>query len=141
MTSVLYSGGLNYQLGNPVRSELANLRNQVADLRKLVDGFQADNSFLKNELKNMTKNVAANRTAINGLTAMVNALQTNLNAVAQQGNFTLPQSAASAPANNVGATPISSAAPIEEEDDYESEEEAPAPPPQPKNRRRRHGAE
>lgn len=138
MTSVLYSGGLNYQLGNPVRAELASLRTQVADLRKLVDAFQADNAFLKNELKNMTKNVAMNRSGINGLTAAVNGLQTNLNAVAQQGNFTLPQTATS---SNAVAAPNASSSHVEDDDDYESEEEAPAPPPQPKNRRRRQGAE
>jgi hypothetical protein len=34
MTSVLYSAGLNYQMGNPVRSEIVAVRRDVSDLRK-----------------------------------------------------------------------------------------------------------
>jgi hypothetical protein len=37
MTSVLYSAGLNYQAGNPVRTEINKLTNAIADLRKIVD--------------------------------------------------------------------------------------------------------
>ena len=34
MTSVLYSSGLNYQSGNPVRSEIVAVRREVSELRK-----------------------------------------------------------------------------------------------------------
>ena len=37
MTSVLYGSGLNYQAGNPLRSELIQLRREVVELRKLLD--------------------------------------------------------------------------------------------------------
>ena len=37
MTSVLYGSGLNYQAGNPLRSEITQLRREVSDLRKLLD--------------------------------------------------------------------------------------------------------
>ena len=37
MTSVLYGSGLNYQSGNPLRSEITQLRREVVDLRKLLD--------------------------------------------------------------------------------------------------------
>jgi|UniRef100_A0A6C0HKG4 hypothetical protein len=37
MTSVLYSAGLNYQSGNPVRSEIVALRREVDSLRKQVE--------------------------------------------------------------------------------------------------------
>ena len=34
MTSVLYSGGLNFQGSNPLRTEVVGLRNRVDDLEK-----------------------------------------------------------------------------------------------------------
>ena len=37
MTSVLYSAGLNYQTGNPVRSEIMAVRREVDSLRKQVE--------------------------------------------------------------------------------------------------------
>jgi hypothetical protein len=37
MTSVLYSAGLNYQTGNPVRSEIVAVRREVGELRKQVE--------------------------------------------------------------------------------------------------------
>jgi len=41
MTSVLYSGGLNFQGSNPVRSEIISLRNLVADLEKRLKKLEA----------------------------------------------------------------------------------------------------
>jgi hypothetical protein len=39
MTSVLYSAGLNYQSGNPVRSEFVAIRREVGELRKEVENL------------------------------------------------------------------------------------------------------
>lgn len=43
MTSVLYSAGLNYQSGNPVRSEIMAVRREVDALRKLVEMLTEEN--------------------------------------------------------------------------------------------------
>ena len=57
MTSVLNGGGLNYQIGNPVRYEITKVNTLVSDLKKVVDGQGADINFMKakssevNELK------------------------------------------------------------------------------------------
>ncbi len=37
MSSVLYSAGLNYQAGNPLRSEITRLHRDVDQLRKLLE--------------------------------------------------------------------------------------------------------
>lgn len=37
MTSVLYGSGLNYQIGNPVRSEIRQVERKVDDLRAVVE--------------------------------------------------------------------------------------------------------
>ena len=37
MTSVLYGGGLNYQIGNPVRQEIVTVRRDLDSLRKQVE--------------------------------------------------------------------------------------------------------
>lgn len=44
MTSVLYSGGLNYQSGNPVRQEILAVRREVSDLRKQVELLIGENT-------------------------------------------------------------------------------------------------
>lgn len=57
MTSVLNGGGLNYQIGNPIRYEFNKLNTLVSDLKKVVDGNIADINLMKakssevNELK------------------------------------------------------------------------------------------
>lgn len=43
MTSVLYSAGLNYQTGNPVRSEIMAVRREVDSLRKQVELLTEEN--------------------------------------------------------------------------------------------------
>ena len=43
MTSVLYSGGLNYQSGNPVRQEIVALRREVDSLRKQLELLTEEN--------------------------------------------------------------------------------------------------
>jgi hypothetical protein len=37
MTSVLYSAGLNYQMGNPVRQEIVAIRRESESLRKQLE--------------------------------------------------------------------------------------------------------
>lgn len=43
MTSVLYGGGLNYQLGNPVRQEIVTVRRELDSLRKQVEDLTEEN--------------------------------------------------------------------------------------------------
>jgi hypothetical protein len=43
MTSVLYSAGLNYQPGNPVRQEIVGVRRDVDSLRKQVELLTEEN--------------------------------------------------------------------------------------------------
>jgi hypothetical protein len=43
MTSVLYSGGLNYQSGNPVRQEIVTIRREVDSLRKQLEVLTEEN--------------------------------------------------------------------------------------------------
>lgn len=50
MTSVLYSAGLNYQSGNPVRSEIVAVRREVDSLRKLVDMLTEENLVYRKHL-------------------------------------------------------------------------------------------
>jgi hypothetical protein len=47
MTSVLYSAGLNYQAGNPVRSEIVAVRREVDSLRKQVELLVEENMMYK----------------------------------------------------------------------------------------------
>jgi archaellum component FlaC len=57
MTSVLNGGGLNYQIGNPVRYEITKVNTLVSDLKKVVDSQMSDINLVKmktseiNELK------------------------------------------------------------------------------------------
>ena len=50
MTSVLYSAGLNYQSGNPVRSEIVAIRRDVDSLRKQVEVLTEENNMYKKYL-------------------------------------------------------------------------------------------
>ena len=43
MTSVLYGGGLNYQMGNPVRQEIVAVRREVDSLRNQVEMLTEEN--------------------------------------------------------------------------------------------------
>jgi predicted nucleic acid-binding Zn-ribbon protein len=47
MTSVLNGGGLNYQIGNPVRYEITKVNTLVSDLKKVVDAQGADIKDIK----------------------------------------------------------------------------------------------
>ena len=50
MTSVLYSAGLNYQTGNPVRSEIVAIRREVDVLRKQIDLLTEENLIYRKHL-------------------------------------------------------------------------------------------
>ena len=50
MTSVLYSAGLNYQSGNPVRSEIVAIRRDMDSLRKQVELLTEENSMYKKHI-------------------------------------------------------------------------------------------
>lgn len=50
MTSVLYSAGLNYQAGNPVRQEIVAVRREADSLRKQVELLTEENAMCKKYL-------------------------------------------------------------------------------------------
>ena len=50
MTSVLYGGGLNYQVGNPVRQEIVNVRREVDSLRKQMELLTEENLIYRKHL-------------------------------------------------------------------------------------------
>lgn len=50
MTSVLYSAGLNYQMGNPVRQEILAVRRDVDALRKQVEQLTEENLVYRKHL-------------------------------------------------------------------------------------------
>ena len=146
MTSVLYSSGLNYQLGNPIRSELNNLRTSVAELRKAVESFSVELQNLKNDVRNLSKVATSNRTSISTLSSQISQLQSALTTVASQGNFTVPTLTPSAVATTATSVTVSTSVPVSnvlDNEEYESEEEVvnmPAPVVNQRMRRRR-GAE
>ena len=47
MTSVLFNAGLNYQNGNPVRLGIESNRNDITELRKLLDLHTIEINLLK----------------------------------------------------------------------------------------------
>lgn len=55
MTSVLYSGGLNYQSGNPVRSEIVAIRREVDSLRKQLEQVIEENTVLRKHLMKLVQ--------------------------------------------------------------------------------------
>jgi len=57
MTSVLYSAGLNYQSGNPVRSEIVAVRREVDSLRKQVDILTEENNIYKKYIMKLLQGV------------------------------------------------------------------------------------
>lgn len=58
MTSVLYGGGLNYQMGNPVRQEIVTVRRELDSLRKQVEQLSEENIvYRKHLMKLLQKDV------------------------------------------------------------------------------------
>jgi hypothetical protein len=50
MTSVLYSAGLNYQTGNPVRQEIVAVRREVDTLRKQLEIATEENLIYRKHI-------------------------------------------------------------------------------------------
>ena len=55
MTSVLYSSGLNYQSGNPVRAEIVATRRDVSTLRKEVEALTEENLIYRKYMLKLLK--------------------------------------------------------------------------------------
>ena len=61
MTSVLYGGGLNYQIGNPVRQEIVTVRRDLDSLRKQVEQLTEENVvYRKHIMKLLQKDESGN---------------------------------------------------------------------------------
>jgi regulator of replication initiation timing len=61
MTSVLYGGGLNYQIGNPVRQEIVTVRRDLDSLRKQVEQLSEENVvYRKHLMKLLQKDESGN---------------------------------------------------------------------------------
>ncbi len=67
MSSVLYSGGLNYQAGNPVRTEIVSVRRDVGELRKQIETLTEENLILRKYLMKLMKDTG-NENTINEFT-------------------------------------------------------------------------
>ena len=78
MTSVLYGGSLNYQIGNPVRFEINKLTTSVGDLKKIIDAQGVEIASLKrasSEFDQMKSQVATLERMNRDLMATVASLQ------------------------------------------------------------------
>ena len=69
MTSVLNSGGLNYQANNPLRIEILRIRNDILDVRSIIDTQKADIALLKAQLAVSDKKIKELSTAATAATA------------------------------------------------------------------------
>ncbi len=63
MTSVLYSAGLNYQTGNPVRQEIVAVRRELDALRKHVEVLSEENNVYRKHLLKLLQGSEENETA------------------------------------------------------------------------------
>lgn len=63
MTSVLNSGGLNYQANNPLRIEILRIRSDIADVRSTMDGQKVEIALLKAQLAVSDKKIKELSTA------------------------------------------------------------------------------
>ena len=63
MTSVLYSSGLNYQSGNPLRTEIRGLRASITELETLVREQSNQIAILKSQTAVLEKSVSRLSTA------------------------------------------------------------------------------
>lgn len=63
MTSVLYSAGLNYQTGNPVRQEIVAVRRELDALRKHVEVLSEENNVYRKYLLKLLQGSEENETA------------------------------------------------------------------------------
>lgn len=67
MTSVLYSAGLNYQSGNPVRQEINGVRNEINEVRKQLEILTEENSVYRKYLIKLMKS-GENEQLVNEMT-------------------------------------------------------------------------
>jgi len=63
MTSVLYSAGLNYQTGNPVRQEIVAVRRELDALRKHVEVLSEENNVYRKHLLKLLQGSEENESA------------------------------------------------------------------------------
>ncbi len=61
MTSVLYSAGLNYQPGNPVRQEIVAVRRDVDSLRKQLELLTEENLVYRKYLMKLLSSDDSNQ--------------------------------------------------------------------------------
>ncbi len=85
MTSVLYSAGLNYQSGNPVRAEIVAVRRDVGTLRKEVEALTEENLIYRKYLLKLLKE-SEDQQVFNEFTRDLMALSASEAASQQQGN-------------------------------------------------------
>jgi len=64
MTSVLYSAGLNYQTGNPVRQEIVAVRREMDALRKQVEVLTEENNVYRKHLLKILQGSEEAETAV-----------------------------------------------------------------------------
>jgi hypothetical protein len=57
MTSVLFGSGLNYQRGNPVRSEMNELRRDIVTLRKQLEFVTDENIVFRKFIMKLVEKV------------------------------------------------------------------------------------
>jgi hypothetical protein len=81
MTSVLYSAGLNYQGGNPLRTEIRGLRASITGLEALVQEQAKEIASLKAITAALEKAVRA-ATAVTAASASAAASATSVTSVA-----------------------------------------------------------
>lgn len=63
MTSVLYSAGLNYQTGNPVRQEIVAVRRELDALRKHIELLSEENTIYRKHLLKLLQGSDENENA------------------------------------------------------------------------------
>jgi hypothetical protein len=91
MSSVLYSGGLNYQAGNPVRTEIVSVRREVGELRKQLENLTEENLIYRKYIIKILKGIN-DEASINELTRELMAASSsdnNSNQVRQPGMGTV----------------------------------------------------
>ena len=76
MTSVLNAGGLNYQNGNPVRLGIEGNRNDIIELRKLVESHTVELNLVKARLAVAEKDAREAKAAAAAATAAATAAST-----------------------------------------------------------------
>jgi len=74
MTSVLYGGGLNYQMGNPVRQEIVTVKRELDSLRKQVEQLSEENIvYRKHLMKLLQKDETGNAEFTKDLMTLVSS--------------------------------------------------------------------